>query len=336
MTEIKNNTRILAIWLFFCAFMVMAMTGIGAVTRLTESGLSITEWNIISGTIPPLTEDSWALEFEKYQATPEYLHKNQSMTLTEFKKIFFWEWFHRLWGRLIGIAFSCPLIFFLIKGYIAKEDRSRYMILFLLGGSQGALGWFMVQSGLVDRPSVSHFRLAAHLALALTIYAALLFMAFRNLALATYALPSSIRIHGVISLMALAITIIWGAFVAGLDAGMIYNSFPFMGKGIMPPELGKTPFLYDPASIQFTHRVLGVLTGVLIFLYGLRWMRFNKKIGWILSTCVCIQIMLGVMTLLSMVYIPIAVTHQMNAVILLSCVIYTLYIGRPSRPRISS
>lgn len=336
MTEIKNNARILAIWLFFCAFMVMAMTGIGAVTRLTESGLSIARWDVISGAIPPLTENDWQQQFDIYKETPQYQQVNKGMSLEEFKGIFFWEWFHRLWGRLIGIVFAVPMIFFWVKGYIPKEDRLKYLGLLVLGGSQGALGWFMVKSGLVDRPSVSHFRLAAHLSLALIIYVTLLWMAFRNLKLEKFSIPHSLKFHGGMSLALVALTIIWGAFVAGLDAGMIYNTFPLMGDRIAPPELGSTPFLYDPASIQFTHRILAMLTGVTVFAYGLRWTVFNKKIGCALAIWVLVQIGLGITTLLTIVAIPIATLHQLGAIILLSCVVFSLYMAMPARRTISS
>ena len=331
MTEIKNNARILAIWLFFCAFMVMAMTGIGAVTRLTESGLSIARWDVISGTLPPLTQEDWQQQFEIYKQTPQYQQINKGMSVDEFKGIFFWEWFHRLWGRLIGIVFGLPMIFFFVKGYIPKEDRLKYLGLLVLGGTQGALGWFMVKSGLVDRPSVSHFRLAAHLSLALTIYAALLWMGFRNLQLQKISVPASLKFHGGMSLALVAITIVWGAFVAGLDAGMIYNSFPLMGDGIVPPEFGQMPFLYDAASIQFTHRVLAMMTGLVIFSYGLRWTAFHKKVGWALATWVLVQIGLGITTLLTVVNIHAATTHQIGAVILLSCVIFSLYMSDDSK-----
>lgn len=327
MTQIKNNARILAIWLFFCAFMVMAMTGIGAVTRLTESGLSIARWDVISGTLPPLSEEAWQQQFDIYQQTPQYQQINKGMSIEEFKGIFFWEWFHRFWGRLIGIVFAVPMIFFFVKGYIPKEDRLKYLGLLALGGTQGALGWFMVKSGLVDRPSVSHFRLAAHLSLALAIYSALLWMGLRNLGLQKISVPTSLKFHGGMALALVATTIIWGAFVAGLDAGMIYNTFPLMGNGVAPPELGQTPFLYDPASIQFTHRVLAMMTGLIVFSYGLRWTAFHKKIGWALAAWVLIQIGLGIATLLTVVHIHVATTHQIGAIILLSCVVMSLYIS---------
>lgn len=325
MTQSIKTTRILAFWLFFCAFMVMAMTGIGAVTRLTESGLSITEWKVVSGAIPPIGETAWQTEFAKYQATPEFTAKHSWMKLDDFKGIYFWEWFHRFWGRMIGLVFGLPMLFFFIKGWIPKEDRLKYVGLLVLGGAQGGLGWFMVKSGLVDRPSVSHFRLAAHLSMALFIYSALLWMGLRHLNPATTSLPLSVKRHGLVSLILVALTIIWGAFVAGLDAGMIYNTFPLMGDGLVPVEWGNTPFLSDAASVQFTHRVLAILTGGVVFSYGLRLFKYKHAIGVLLSGWVLVQIGLGIATLLSVVAIPIATAHQLGAVILLSFVVYSLY-----------
>jgi cytochrome c oxidase assembly protein subunit 15 len=323
MTEIKNNTRMLAIWLFFTAFMVMGMTGIGAVTRLTESGLSITEWNVISGTIPPLTEEKWISEFEKYKQFPEYIKKNKGMSLAEFKNIYFWEWFHRLWGRLIGLVYALPLAFFLAKGMIPKGDKRKYIGLLCLGGIQAGLGWIMVMSGLVDRPSVSHFKLAAHLSLALVIFSALIWMGLKNLNIQKVSVPQSLKIHGIIGLISIAVTIIWGAFVAGLDAGMIYNTFPLMGTSFMPPELGTTPFFYDPASIQFTHRCLAYFACLMVFSYGIRWIRHHIKLGISLSLMVLFQVIMGIITIISLVDIPIATAHQLGAVILLLLLLYS-------------
>lgn len=333
------KNRILALWLFICAFMVLSMTAIGAITRLTESGLSITEWNVVTGALPPLNEEAWQIAFDKYQKTPEFLAKHHWMSLDDFKGIFFWEWFHRLWGRLIGIVFALPLLFFWARGYIPRGEGKIYLGLLILGGMQGALGWFMVKSGLVDRPSVSHFRLAAHLSLALIIYSALLWVGMRNrLGASDICFHTSIRplkICGLISLLLVAATIIWGAFVAGLDAGMIYNTFPHMGAGIIPPEFGNTPVLYDPASVQFTHRVLALTTGLGIFAYAFLWWKTSHKMAAALMLAVALQISLGLATLLSVVWIPLAVAHQIGGVLLLSCVLVSLY-HLPWRARIPS
>lgn len=326
--------RQIPLWLFACALMVMGMTAIGAITRLTGSGLSITEWNVISGTLPPLNETAWQNEFAKYQATPEFAAKHHWMDLGDFKKIYFWEWFHRLWGRLIGVVFALPLAFFWIKGTIKREDRLKFLSLLALGGLQGALGWFMVQSGLVDRPSVSHFRLAAHLSLALVIYSALLWTAIEMSPSLSRRLPEKFFPHTLTALMMTFATIIWGGFVAGLDAGMIYNSFPTMGDNIWPPELGTTPFLYDPASVQFTHRILAIITGIIVLSLAARlWGNHHRALSIITGLWILIQISLGIATLLSVVAIPLAVMHQIGAVILLSILIYTVSISRKESSR---
>jgi cytochrome c oxidase assembly protein subunit 15 len=335
MTKINNPSKIIVYWLLTCAFMVMCMTGIGAVTRLTESGLSITEWNVVSGTIPPLNEAKWLEEFEKYKQFPEYIKKNQGMSLDEFKNIYFWEWFHRFWGRLIGLAYALPLIFFWVKGWIPQPDKPKYIGLLALGGLQACMGWIMVKSGLIDRPSVSHFKLAAHLSLALVIYSCLIWMALRNSNFTKREISCGLRWHGFLSLGFVALTIIWGAFVAGLDAGMIYNSFPLMGGAFVPPEFGQTPFLSDPASVQFTHRILAYATGLVVFLYGLRWMKHSPKVGIALSLWVIVQIGLGIATLLTIVSIPLATLHQLGAVVLLTLIVMSLYRGSPSRATIS-
>lgn len=333
-----SSQRILSLWLFSVAFMVMVMVGIGAITRLTESGLSITEWKVISGTLPPLHTEDWQKEFDKYQMTPEFSAKHSWMTLSDFKKIYFWEWFHRFWGRLIGAAFLVPMVVFWAKGWIPKEDRLKYLGLFMLGGAQGALGWFMVKSGLVDRPSVSHFRLAAHLSTALVLYACLITMAvkIRGLFPVKFFLPLSDRLLAIASLVTVSITIIWGAFVAGLDAGMIYNQFPMMGSGLVPPELGQTPFFSDPASVQFTHRILAMLTGLTTLTYAIRLSRYHRAMAILLATWVCVQIGLGIVTLLTVVWIPVAVMHQIGAVILLTLIITSFQLFKFSRDKISS
>lgn len=326
--------HILSLWLFFCAFMVIAMTGIGAITRLTESGLSITEWKPVSGILPPLNDTEWQHSFAKYQATPEFAAKHSWMQLNDYKSIFFWEWFHRLWGRLIGMVFAIPFAIFWLKGWIKKENKWKYISLLLLGASQGGLGWFMVKSGLVDQPSVSHFRLAAHLSLALSIYCALLWVGFQELAKPITVrrhLSKKLLMHGIISFSLIALTIIWGAFVAGLDAGQIYNTFPHMGAGLVPPEFGDTPFLTDPASVQFTHRVLAMVAGLYTFVYGIFYMRHHKAIGFLVTLIIALQVILGIATLLSNVLIPLAVLHQINAVLLLSVLLISIYTVHSAR-----
>lgn len=331
-----SELRSIAIWLFVCCGMVMAMTVIGAITRLTESGLSITEWNVIMGALPPLNEAAWQIEFDKYKASPEFETKHYWMVLSDFKQIFFWEWFHRLWGRMIGVVFAVPLIVFWVRKKIPQGLKPHLIALLVLGGAQGYMGWYMVQSGLVDRPSVSHYRLAAHLSLALIIYS---YMAWLGLALWRSAQEGKriATLHGGIALATVAITIVWGAFVAGLDAGLIYNTFPMMGNGIVPPEMwAHSPawinLFENHASVQFSHRVLAMITGGLVLWYAARgFQREPHPVYIYLALWVLMQIGLGISTLLSQVWLPVAVFHQLGAVILLTLMIAALQLPRSSR-----
>jgi cytochrome c oxidase assembly protein subunit 15 len=344
-----SDARKIALWLFACCAMVMIMTVIGAITRLTESGLSITEWNVVMGTLPPLNQDQWLAEFEKYKASPEFSLKHFWMGVEDFKKIFFWEWLHRLWGRLIGLAFAVPLVIFWMRRRIPHDFKINLMILLLLGAAQGYMGWYMVKSGLVDQPSVSHYRLAAHLSLALIVYAYMLWTGLRlwmaqpQLAANSQKNPhSSLIWYGSAALLFVSVTIIWGAFVAGLDAGLIYNTFPLMGNGLIPPEMwAQSPPLLNlfenHASVQFVHRWLGVLTGLVVLFYAWTGMKLTARpVFMALAAWVFVQIGLGLATLLSQVWIPVAVLHQLGAVILLSLVIAGLQTSIPARARLSA
>lgn len=350
----KSHAKAISIWLFICCFMVLSMTVIGAITRLTESGLSITEWNVVMGTLPPLNEQAWQTEFDKYKATPEFAVKHNWMELSDYKRIYFWEWLHRLWGRLIGLVFAVPLLFFWTKKMIPQGYHAKFLGLLALGGVQGFMGWYMVQSGLIDRPSVSHYRLAAHLSLALVIFSALLWLAIEFLRKAkplTYKTPASkgLIVHGMITMLFVALTIIWGAFVAGLDAGMIYNQFPLMGMRIVPDELlSMTPawlnFFENHASVQFTHRWLAMLTTLVVLSYAAHGLSFDKKHFAMLGVWVIVQASLGIKTLLAMgadsplngASIHLAAIHQTGAVILLTLMLMTLYRAIDSRRKISS
>jgi cytochrome c oxidase assembly protein subunit 15 len=256
----QKNNLIVAYWLFFTCFMVGAMAVIGAITRLTESGLSIVEWHVFKDMMPPLHQAEWERLFAVYQTTPEYLKINHGMSLEGFKQIYFWEWFHRLWGRLIGVVYALPLVFFWLKNMIPQGYKGKLLFGLLLGGLQGFMGWYMVASGLVDRPDVSHYRLAAHLGLAFVIFGYLYW-----LALSIRNKPSSqiysfcLMRHGIIALVFLTVTIIWGAFTAGLEAGMIYNTWPLMGGQFTPPE-ALTSITESHAWVQFSHRWLAAIT----------------------------------------------------------------------------
>lgn len=345
--KIENNgKRPVLIWLYIGLFMVFAMILIGAITRLTESGLSITEWRVASGTIPPISEEDWAEEFYKYQQSPEYQHKNMGMEIEAFKKIFFWEWFHRFWGRLIGIVFIVPFFFFLRKGYFKGNFAGRLFFIFLLGGFQAFLGWWMVKSGLVDIPRVSHYRLAAHLSTALLllclIYWTILDIKYQRLTHLKNKFPVGKAIFKV-GFVLLSIQIIYGAFVAGRDAGQEFNTWPKMDNewvkdGIFSSE--NRPFFYnvigepipdevDPNSgfpnnggIQFIHRWLAFVVYAwvwILWIYG----RINniradqQRSASILLFFVHVQVLLGIFTLLFHVPLLLGVLHQAVAVLLL-------------------
>lgn len=304
-------------WLFLTAFTVFAMAVIGAVTRLTESGLSMVEWKPLIGAVPPLSHGEWMRVFDLYQQTPEFKLKNSWMQLEDFKHIFFWEWLHRLWGRMIGLVYALPLAWFWIRKQIPAGYKSKLLFVLALGGAQGVMGWYMVMSGLVDRPDVSHFRLAAHLLLALTVYASLLWLAF-GLEEKTSGTFCQKR-HGWVALALLATTITWGAFTAGLDGGMLYNTWPKMDAYWMPPEVtGLFSVLHDPGAAQFVHRWLAIATFVAIASFAWRFRNF------ILLGFVLVQVALGIGTVLSQVNISMAALHQAGAMIVLGLLVRQL------------
>jgi heme a synthase len=306
-------------WLFFTAFMVFAMAIIGAITRLTESGLSMVEWKPLIGAIPPLSETEWERVFALYKQTPEFIHKNNWMEMDDFKRIFFWEWLHRLWGRVIGIVYALPLAWFWVRGKIPQGYKTKFLGVLALGGLQGFMGWFMVMSGLVDEPAVSHYRLAAHLSLALIIFCCLLWLAFDFTDKRGGGTFCQKR-HGWISFALLGITIAWGAFTAGLDGGMVYNTWPKMDSHWVPPEMALPfGFLNDPGAVQFVHRWLAISTFVFIFWFGWRMKNFP------LILMALFQVALGIGTVMSQVAIPMAALHQAGAMVLLALMIRQLH-----------
>lgn len=317
---IKDQNKILSNWLFITAFMVFTMAVIGAITRLTESGLSMVEWRPLIGSLPPLSQEEWQRVFDLYRETPEYQKKNFGMDIDEFKNIFFWEWFHRLWGRLIGVVYALPFFIFLIMKKIPQGYKLKLFIGLLLGGSQGLMGWYMVQSGLVDRPSVSHFRLAAHLGLAAIIFSYILWLAFNLRGNKALSGTFCQKRHGWIAFCMTFITLIWGAFVAGLDAGLVYNTWPLMGDTLIPHELNSfKSILIEPVSVQFTHRWIAIIAAFAILTFAYRVRSFG------LAAMIFIQIGLGIATLLSMVAIPLAAMHQAGAFILIGLLVYHLH-----------
>lgn len=333
----NNPHKPIIIWLFTGCFLIMAMVIIGGITRLTGSGLSMVEWNVVMGAIPPMNEQEWAIAFDQYKQFPEYQHINFDFNLSDFKSIFFWEYLHRLIGRIIGIVFIIPFIYFLLKKKIDNPLLLKLLIILVLGGFQGVLGWYMVKSGLVDNPDVSHYRLAAHLMAAFTVYAYTFWVAldlinFSNKNNETY-LP--IRKWVIAFFGIVIIQIIYGAFVAGLDAGKIYNTFPKMGTEWVPQSLTvMTPFymnlLESHVGVQFIHRCLAYL----IFIFAMMlWYKsrllslsFQQKTAFnLLVMAVCLQLTLGIFTLLYAVPIVLGVMHQFGALVLFTTVIYLLH-----------
>lgn len=318
-SDMTDHRKIIAYWLLATGFMVAAMAVIGAITRLTESGLSIVHWHPVKDMLPPLSHSEWERLFAIYRETPEYQKINYGMSLADFKQIYFWEWLHRLWGRLIGIVYALPLLFFWIKRWIPVRFHGKLLIGLLLGGAQGFMGWFMVESGLVDRPDVSHYRLAAHLFLAFIILGYLLWLALDLLKIPGRTPYSFCKFrHGCTALFLLALTIIWGAFTAGLEAGLVYNTWPLMGGQFMPPESFGS-ITESHAWVQFAHRWLAALA--LFFVFSFAW---RVKSIW-LGIAVMGQFTLGIFTLLSALYIPLAALHQLGALITFSLLIMNLH-----------
>jgi len=325
-----RSARPVGLWLLACCAMIFAMVVIGGITRLTESGLSIVEWRPVAGALPPLSESDWQAEFDKYQQIDQYRLRNAGMTLAEFKRIFFWEWFHRFWGRLIGVVFFFPFVWFWMRGHVRGGQAAKLLALFCLGGLQGAVGWWMVASGLErDMLAVSQYRLAIHLALALALHAGLLWMALDMLRGARA--PTPARTRGLALAGFVFVTILAGAFVAGLDAGLVSDTFPLMDGSFVPPGYADIePFwrnlFENHASVQFNHRWLGIAAAALACLFawknlGAARTKADRIAVLAVPTAALAQAGLGIATLLLWVPVPLAAAHQAGAVILLSAAV---------------
>ena len=330
----------LAAWLFALCAMVFAMIVLGGVTRLTESGLSIVDWRPVTGILPPLGEAEWRALFERYKASPEFQRANFWMTLADFKGIYWLEYLHRLWGRVIGAAFLIPFVYFLIKRRIDRRLAPHLVLLFALGGAQGLLGWYMVQSGLVDEPTVSQYRLAAHLGLAVVIYGYLLWVAL-GLWHPGRAGRATGRRRALVALVWGFATLVSGAFVAGIDAGLAYNTFPLMDGRVVPPgmlSLSPWPinFFENTATVQFTHRVLAI--ALVVYLAAL-WLAARgsglapapRRAFAMLAGAGFLQACLGVATLLSGVALHLAAAHQAGAVVVVTAAIWAVFVTRAAR-----
>jgi cytochrome c oxidase assembly protein subunit 15 len=327
-----------AVWLFICAAAVFLMALIGAVTRLTESGLSIVEWKPVTGALPPLNEVDWNHAFDLYKTSPQYKIVNAGMSLADFRQIYFWEWLHRLWGRLIGVVYFIPLTYFWLKNKIPPSAKKPLLGILALGFLQGALGWFMVKSGLVDQPAVSHYRLAAHLGLAFVIFCSLFYMGLFLSVARDPAAEKMAPLRGwlLAALALVGVTMLWGAFVAGLRAGLIYNDeFPLMGRYLWPGEMfHDSPwwinFFENHAAVQFTHRVLAVTSFCVIFLTACKSLSCQcpprlEKLFAALLLMACVQAGVGITTVMTHVNIVAATLHQAGALTLLAILTALLY-----------
>jgi cytochrome c oxidase assembly protein subunit 15 len=331
-----HNRRI-AVWLFVCCLMVYAMVILGGVTRLTGSGLSMVEWDPIFGILPPLDQADWDETFRLYQQSPEYQKINIGMDLDGFKQIYWFEYSHRVLGRTIGTVFLLPFLFFLVKGWIQRPLIPKLLAMFVLGGLQGLLGWYMVKSGLVDNPHVSQYRLTAHLGLAILIYAYMFHVAlglwFGGRLSGTT--PAGLRRATTLVGGLVFITILSGGFVAGLKAGFAYNTFPLMDGHWIPEVI----FMQEPlwrnffeniATVQFQHRLLAMLVFLSIILLWLDARRVTLPAAvttglLLMLAAVVLQVSLGISTLLLHVPVPLAATHQAGALLLFTIVLYTRY-----------
>jgi len=332
----KDNKKVFY-WLLTGCALIFIMVVVGGITRLTHSGLSISNYKLISGTIPPMNEVEWQEAFDLYKQYPEYQKLNNHFTLQDFKDIYFWEWLHRVIGRFIGVVFIIPFLYFLIRKQLTKSTVKKSIILLILGGFQGFLGWYMVKSGLVDRPDVSHYRLAAHLTTAFITFAYTFWVAldiiYPNKKVAKKQLRNFIRV----TLAVLILQIIYGAFVAGLDAGFIHNHWPMMSEGKFMHEtvyIEQIPiiknFIEGKSGVQFVHRILAYVVVVLIFMI---WNKTKKtslnrdqKNGInALLILVGLQFLLGVLTILMQVPVWLGVAHQVGAFFLLTSMTFVLH-----------
>ncbi|MGV3539478.1 MAG: COX15/CtaA family protein [Rufibacter sp.] len=338
--ETRGSSKAVVVWLLTGALLIVVMVVIGGITRLTGSGLSMVEWNVLSGTLPPLSEAEWQATFSKYQQFPEYQHVNYSMSLTGFKEIFWWEYLHRLLGRVIGLVFLIPFLVFLHFRKFTKPLLKRLLFILFLGMLQGLMGWFMVKSGLIDKAHVSHYRLAAHLCLALALIGTILW----TVADLTQDKCQQSSAHPQIAkltlwvLLALLLQIILGAFVAGLKAGFYYNTFPLMNQEFFPVLLTEVlswqNFMENGSLMQFMHR--WVAWGVILLLTMLFFRSRSTTLSpttkrWVqlMLATAGMQVGLGIATLLLQVPVALGVLHQVVAVVLFAQTVLMVHKTRP-------
>ncbi len=336
MTSPDNHQKAIAIWLFICCASIFAMVILGGVTRLTGSGLSMVEWEPLMGILPPLDHAQWQETFLLYQQFPEYKLHNYSMNLEEFKSIFWFEYSHRLLGRMIGFIFIVPLLYFIMTGKIRKSLIPKLIGMFILGGLQGLMGWYMVKSGLVQDPHVSQYRLTAHLALAFIVYAYIFWVAldlfFSDQDRIRKTATNGLKQFSLLLTLLIFITVLSGGFVAGLKAGYAFNTFPLMGGRLVPESIfALSPvwknFFENIATVQFDHRVMATLLFIIIPLFWLNAIRQDiparvRTGAHLLLAMLGIQVTLGISTLLLHVPIPLAAAHQGGALTLFTIMLF--------------
>lgn len=330
-----RHVRALRIWLGVIAFLIVAMILVGGATRLTDSGLSITEWQPIIGAIPPLSEADWQEAFEAYKQIPEYTHVNQGMDLEGFKTIYWWEWAHRFLGRFIGLVFFVPFVGFWIAGYIPRPLMPKLIGLFVLGGLQGALGWYMVKSGLVDRVDVSQYRLTAHFGVAMLIFGYTLWLLF-GLGRDTRTRIGAPAIVAGLVLALVFVQLLAGALVAGIDGGLGFNTWPLMNGALIPNGLGEASPWYlnlfeNPLTVQFDHRMLGYAVVVVTILQAV-WLGMKHGSAPFVGSAVTLAVLallqatLGVWTLLLAVPIALGLAHQAGAILVFAAALYHFWL----------
>jgi heme a synthase len=346
-TTTDDQAGAVRIWLHCVAALVLLMIGVGGATRLTGSGLSITEWKPLIGAIPPLTANDWAIAFGKYQQIPQYTKINAGMSLTEFKTIFWWEWGHRFLGRVIGLAFALPMAWFAIRGRLPNGLLPKLLGLLALGGLQAGIGWYMVASGLVDRVDVSQYRLALHLGTAFAILGGLIWVAMGlrpqpASAIHLQTVTSVQRFGAILVTVLIGLQVGLGALVAGLKAGLTYNTWPLMDGRLIPPGLGILSPWYlnifeNITTVQFNHRIAAYLVTAAVLWHGLSVIRSAdderlRQSAWLLLATVATQVVLGIWTLLAVVPIWLGVIHQVGAAIVFGLAVRHLQLVLERRP----
>jgi heme a synthase len=341
-----KTPKIVGYWLLLGAFLVIAMVVVGGITRLTHSGLSMVNWHPISGIVPPLNNTEWSAEFNNYKTSPEYLKHNYHFSLEDFKEIFWWEFIHRFIGRVIGLVFLFPFLWFYFTKKLQDKNLVKHLIIiFLLGGLQGFIGWFMVKSGLVNRPSVSHFRLALHLSTALFLFAYILWSALPILSPLSKPQAYFKKVYKSLKILIglVSLQIIYGAFTAGLKAGYIYPTYPKMGPDWLPDiaidslkTTGISALVENPILVQFIHRWLAI---IVLFFFILFYTK-TRKLALTPTQTFCnktllglivLQITLGIFTLINAVPAILGVLHQLGAVLVLATLVVSLYYYRDSK-----